>query len=441
MNTWSIVTTVKAPIEMINIFIKEHLKLKPKEIFIFLDSPADFKEDNIFRKNDNVFIISCDKEFWKSREHFHVLRYKKGERPESVEYRQYHNMLHAQSISQANWLIGLDVDEIIYSENNITDILAEYPPNVFSVRVAPVEAIYKNNPPLNIEQVFSTNYFKSRFKAKVKIWDEIYPNPMINHKTGFFGHVVGKSFFRVNEEIRTPSCHISKPLDQELAHGVECQDILIKHFEAMTPALFTEKNLKRINKEFYVPLLDQRSKDRIDYLSKIYNEKGETVFKEIYNEMHVINQNKIDILKDRKCIIDLNDYAPPKKEYVKNNFNSILCVNLEKYIIQAIDFNTINFENHIPVSLSFMYKRNGGEQKAYFSFKNKNKNFYLYVDRFDSLRISKKNKAQLLTLEGNNNRIFNLSLNGKYLRSQPNGIVKMDTEKPLAWEEYKFTQL
>lgn len=438
MSNWSIAVTVKAPLEMINVFLEHHLKLNPKEIFLYLDAPNDFNEDSSFIADERIKIHYCDESFWLNREHFHILRHKKGQRPEAVEHRQYHNMLDAHSKSTADWLLMLDIDELAYTNEDISNVLSKYPSNVFSVRCAPIEAIYKDKPPQNIKEVFATPYFKSRKKFSYAYWDEIYPNKNLRHKAGFFGHISGKSFLRTNEEIFTPSCHLSRPVDKDLAHAINCEDILIQHFEAMTPELFAEKNHKRIKNEFFVPFLEKGSKYRIAYIGEEYAKHGFSSFYKIYNEMHVLPSATMDQAVEDGFIIDINHINPKKQKAVVTHHKTILCMDLDENIVKTVDPKLISNLNYVPLNFVHTYKSDSIPQKGYFYFEKDNIPVYLYMDRFNQLRISESKKAQFLDMTRYAKSKFSLTFHAKSLRVNSKGLVKLDADEISAWEQFRY---
>ena len=439
MSNWSIVVTAKAPVEMINIFLEHHLKLNPKEIFLYLDAPQDFQKEDDFINDQRIKFYHCTKDFWIKRDHFHILRYKKGERPESVEYRQYHNMLDAHSKSEAEWLLMMDIDELVYTKKDISEVLSIYPSNVFSVRCAPIEAIYKDTPPQNMESVFSTPYFKYRKKFNYAYWDAIYPNKDLRHKSGFFGHISGKSFLRTSEEVFAPSCHLSSPVDKELAHGINCEDILIQHFEAMAPELFAEKNYKRITSEYHVPFLEKGSKHRIAHIRERFLKEGFSSFYKIYNEMHVLASPIMQKAIEDGFIININEIEEQEPKMVVTHHNTILCVDLSDNIVKAVDLKQVSNANFVPLNFSHTYKSDSILQKGYFYFKKDTFPVYLYIDRFNQIRISKNKKAQLLEFTRHPKNKFSLTLNSKALRANPNGIVKIDADKISTWEQFYYT--
>ncbi|MCP1660524.1 glycosyltransferase family 2 protein [Neisseria perflava] len=302
--SWSVVVTVKSTPTYINYFIQHHLALGAKEIFVFLDSPNDFPLSEI-NQDRRVHLIGCDDDFWKNCPHFDCLRYQAGTRPELVEYRQYHNMLHAQLLTSADWLLMLDIDELLYSRGNVNEILATYPDNVFSVLARPREAVYLNEAPQSGLDVYKTPYFKLH-KYHSKAYQTIYNRPEMINKGGFYGYVSGKSFTRVNKIVMQNSCHLNASLDRELVEGAVEYNFNVLHFESQTPRDFIQKTINRANKTFNVGLLDKLHVARTQYLAQIYNEakanfseeKGREVLNEAYHYMHVLSDEKMQLLDD-----------------------------------------------------------------------------------------------------------------------------------------------
>ncbi|WP_156935666.1 glycosyltransferase family 2 protein [Alkanindiges illinoisensis] len=440
-NSWSIVVTAKALPENINIFIEHHLKLNPKEIFLFLDAPDDFDNSQDLVKADSLRIIECTPEFWKSRPHFHMLRYEKGVRPELVEYRQYHNMLHAHSISDAEWLLMMDIDELLYTRSDVGNLLNKYPDNIFSILLMPIEAVYKDDPPVSFKEVFDTDFFKTRKKVNYEYWNKIYDREGIYHKSGFFGHVTGKSFTRVNKEIMQPSCHLNKPLDRDLGYAFIEENMNIMHFESQTLEMFSQKIINRSSKKFNVGFLDEISVKRTNNIISIYKEKGELALLDIYLYMHVFSKEKINKILNDGYILEITDKTT--SDYVFDHkivsfHHSVLVYDHSKDIVIALKEEDISSSIHSIVKIAINKERVDIESKAFLYFEYNYKIEYLCVDRDGKIIIFRSNKAQLLNYFTDNN-YFSLSIDNKYITVKPSCEVLFKAEKINKWEQlYKF---
>lgn len=441
--TYSLCVTVKATSEMINLFLQHHLKTEVSEIFVFLDSPSDFSIEELILDN-RIQYFQCDDEFWKNREYFPILSHKKGIRPNGVEQRQYHNMLHAYSITTSNWLMMIDIDEFLISTRNIETILAEYPENVFSVRAASLEAVYENIAPQNFQEAFSTPYFKSRTKFSYPYWDNIYTEKALNHKSGFFGHVTGKTFCRTGLELLRVSCHLTRPIDKDLVVAINSNELKILHFEALTANFFVEKNLKRVNGDFYVPYLDRPSQERLIYIKEVFDKKGKVGLYDIYNQMHVF---PFDIMN--KAIIDgfVEYYSQYQidnfKEIIVTHHNSVLVFDTVMNIVRAVNLKEIDNVKLIPIKCALTLKGSDLQQKAYFYYVNKfGKVIFLYLNKENKITESNFHKAQLLNLERKNGGAwFSLQLEQKYFTAHKNGNFELKANHIDSWELFKIITL
>lgn len=435
MDSWSIVVTVKAEAEVINIFLQENLKKGPEKIFVFLDDPKDIQESDLI-KDKRIEYTWCTPDFWKQRKHYYILRSKPGERPNSVEYRQYHNMLQTYyDLCESKWLLMIDIDEIVSSDRKIGRILSEYPENVFSVRAKPIEAVYKDKAPQNFSEVFSTEYFKSRNKINYSYWAKIYPEPALGQRSGFFGHLIGKTFLRIGEEIFSPSCHISSPIDKELLMAVDSDEIKIRHYESMTPEFFINKNINRINKTYYVPFLDKKSKDRIEYLKPIYESQGENGLKSVYNKMHVFDNELMNQLIHDGYVVrgtDKKVYSPKKN--LLSHHGTELAVDIEKDIAVAKKHEEIDGIKFVPLLFDKTMKYDSIKHKGYFYCVQDNERLFLYVDRYNHLRcMLNTNKAQPFDIISEGNKL-SFGLDGKYISISPKGEVSLKVDLVKSWE-------
>ncbi|NNH76601.1 glycosyltransferase family 2 protein [Acinetobacter sp. ANC 5380] len=439
--TWSIVVTAKALPENINIFLDHHLGLGVDNIYLFLDSPDDFNPENFLKKNDRVKIFKCDKEFWEQRKHFECLRYSRGERPDLVEYRQYHNMLHAHSICDSEWLLMMDIDELLYSKLKVSKILNKYPNNIFSVLIKPLEVVYCDKIPKNFKEVFSTKYFKEYKLKNIEEWDKIYYKPEIKHKSGFFGHITGKTFFRTGFPIKAPSCHLSKPYENDLGLAFIDENMYVMHFESQTFEQFSQKIKNRANKTFNVGFLDKASIERTKNIIENYNNYGDQYLNEIYYYMNVFSKEKIDQLIEKKLVLKIdisNSSYPLICNCIHTHHSQILAFDFEKEIVLGVNEKDFDELKHSKISISFSIIKKNFPQNAFLYFNKDGQVKYLYVNRDGYLIDINKKKSQLLDIKYKDHR-FSLSLNNKFLSARKNGSLNFISEWQKDWELFSLS--
>jgi hypothetical protein len=132
MSTWDIVTTVKAPSEIIHRFLAFHLSVGVNHIYLFLDAPND-PELLDLQAHKQVSIFRCDQSYWAEE--------LQRDRPEAHPRRQIVNATYAYGISDAEWIAHIDIDEFLIPSRPIHELLSEISPETMALRVAPAELL------------------------------------------------------------------------------------------------------------------------------------------------------------------------------------------------------------------------------------------------------------------------------------------------------------
>lgn len=353
-SNWSVVATVKAPKEVIDIFINHYLNIGAEKIYLYLDDPNDRSIKDFYKDNIKIDIQVCDKEYWAIDYKFHNLKY--AGRSDAVERRQEHNLVHAIQKCQTKWILCVDIDELIYSEREVSSILKEIPDNIFSLRIKPYEAIYLANAPITMKEVFATRYFKHRnTRIDWCFWNKIYPKEYI-HKNGLFGHITGKAFLRTDVPLKYPALHNPYSIDVELKSVFLINEIKLLHYEALTVDFFIEKTLNRLNKVFYTPSLDKPSVDRLANLKKLYDKKGKEGLKEAYCSMHVLDENALEKAINLKLIDDIDiNYHTSNIATIYSIHRSILVFDKIKNKCILVAPNQINNPFQSIIQMNFDY--------------------------------------------------------------------------------------
>lgn len=437
---WSVVATVKADKELIDIFIDHYIKIGASEIFIYLDDPNDKYIQDAYSGSPLVKIHVCDEAFWSIDYKFKNLKF--VGRPDGVEDRQSHNVIHALSKTQAKWLACVDIDEIIYSERWISSVLNTIPDNIFSIRLKPFEAIYLNEAPKTYSDVFKTKYFKHLTKREdVFFWNNVYLKEYI-HKAGFFGHVTGKCFFRTDEPLKWPGLHNFNPIDITLKTNFIVDDLKLLHFEALTPSYFVTKTINRLNKTFNIKYLDGPSANRLKNLKKIYDENNEIGLLGAYNDMHVIDQEVLDKAINLQVIEEIDTNVIDKFSYktLMTTHRTLPAYNKEKDICELIDSDG-GIEEHLSVvQIEYDYT----QDLCYLYTIVDNKPIYLYLNKDGRLVSYPFKKAMLLkfTCIDKLNLSCNIQYaNGQYLTARLDKQFTLGPKEAKDWELFSIKRI
>lgn len=439
MSSWSIVATVKAEKELIDFFVNYYINMGVDKIYLYLDDPNDSYIEKAYVNNNKICISICDQAFWSQNYEFKNLEYKG--RPDGVEDRQTHNVIHALTLAKTKWLACVDIDELIYSDLNIDLTLASVPDNIFSLRLKPYEAVYLDTPPRHINDVFKTPFFKHReTRRDSHFWDEIYPDGLI-HKEGLFGHTSGKCFFRVDEPLKWPGLHNFYPIDSSLKVNFLFNDVILLHFEALTVNNFITKTLKRLDSSFNVKYLDKPSVNRLNALKNIYTENGNSGLEKAYCEMHVLNTIQIQDALKLHLIKEINIKTPIKfqKKLLQTHHRSYVIYNEFSNLCQAVEKDDVCKNGYYPVYIAMDFENNKVDT-CYFFYKKGNKTFYLYLDRYGNLTNYPFKKAMFFNFHclDKLRPYFAISSNDSFFTSTPKGDFKLNANSCDAWEKFSY---
>lgn len=122
---------------------------------------------------------------------------KRGRRPVKHQVRQTINATRAlRRLARVDWLAHIDVDEFLWPDSDIRDLLAAVPPGINSLRLRAFEAMAPDPaapPPPGA--VWYKGCATDR-RTRVRETDRIYPQFGPHLNGGFLSHVEGKVFAR-----------------------------------------------------------------------------------------------------------------------------------------------------------------------------------------------------------------------------------------------------
>ncbi|WP_170383025.1 glycosyltransferase family 2 protein [Ruegeria atlantica] len=176
--TWGIVSTVRGTAPDILRFAAYHLDLGVDRMHIFLDEPNP-TAFNALNQHPKIEVRNCDNGFWANR---------KRTRPERHQTRQTANATFTYRKASEDWLAHIDVDEFLWPNRPITQLLAEVPDHIPGVRVRPIEAMTGDD-----------DLYKAYIPAGPErdgLLQVLYPNYGAFVLGGFFSHVQGKLLVR-----------------------------------------------------------------------------------------------------------------------------------------------------------------------------------------------------------------------------------------------------
>ncbi|OUS38809.1 glycosyl transferase family 2 [Rhodobacterales bacterium 56_14_T64] len=184
MTRWGLVTTIKAEAADILNFAAYHLEAGAHRLFIYLDAPCPDAMP-FLKAHPNIRVTLCDEAYWLKR---------RKPRPVKHQARQSLNATRAYSrqAKDVDWLIHIDVDEFLWCEEPLQDVLANLPQDVFCARSRPIESLGGDGT--------SFKAYVPKAPARNMIVQRLYPRFGDYLKGGFLSHEQGKIFARTGVE-------------------------------------------------------------------------------------------------------------------------------------------------------------------------------------------------------------------------------------------------
>lgn len=225
MQTWGVVTTLKAPYEQILAFVAWHLGLGAAEMRLFFDNPDDPSLPKLAALNiPQLHLTPCTAAWWEKR----------GGRPDGHQSRQTKNARAAMRQTTLPWLAHIDIDEFILPKRAIGAALDEVPPTQLQYRMEPFEALHDPTLPDDIQ---TARHFRAGLRhASPELrelalgeWAGVIPEGMLSHR-------VGKVFFRADVAGVAPRIHGAFFEGQRITGLGFSDDIQLLHFHAQNHA-------------------------------------------------------------------------------------------------------------------------------------------------------------------------------------------------------------
>ena len=226
---WGVCCTAKATLPQLLAFVAWHRAAGATRIWVHLDD-ADVISGNVLNQIDGVTAILCDDAYWAEL----------GIRPKRQEPRQSYNMQRVYALAELPVIAHVDVDEYLYSERVISDVLDEWDDGLPFLRVAPAEALH--DPTLK-DDIFTARQFRLPFPngmpdaKRIDVLGKYLPLLRKN----MMSHKVGKSFFKTGIPGLIPKIHAGSFGKNEPPLSVPVnRDIVVLHFHAQDKAAWLD---------------------------------------------------------------------------------------------------------------------------------------------------------------------------------------------------------
>lgn len=450
--SWSVASTIRAPRHQVDTFIKHYLNLGADKVYVFFDDPnfSDYDKGLFGSKVESAI---CDDNYWSSLPYLAPVP-KVKERPDTVEIRQHLNMLSARNKMDSEWLLHVDVDELVYARKDVSSVLSEFSSSVFSVVLRTLEAVYDRVP--SDDEDFRTYYFR-RFSRNESILSKFF-DPEIKSVSwgGYWGVTIGKTFVRKEPEIKRMSVHRPVPLDANLFENIETDYLDMLHFEGQSYPSFKEKSLLRINKDV-AKLMNARFKKRLAIIKKYYDEKGEGGLLDIYKKFYVISGKKLDEAISLGFVTKIawDNYKPSSEgmDIVSNpvHYRGQKISSWQGRILKTAQSKYLSCDKSMLVSASDPAQLTKHESDitpveifeadgvARLICRNSSGNLYAVVNKDKSITMqgSLRDSSKFEVIKSDGSGIA-LKHEGKYVCAEKDGSVVVNRESISAWETFRI---
>jgi Glycosyl transferase family 2 len=179
MTTWGLSATILAPSTDILRFAAYHLEAGAQRLYLYLDDPESDAYAAL-KAHPKIRVTRCDDAHWAQLG---------GGRPKKHQVRQTANATHAYHRNpEVDWLIHMDVDEFLVSDQSVALILGALPARQVIARIRPMEMLAGDGTAFKA--------FIPNGPDREAITADLYPTYGAYLKGGFLSHLAGKVFIR-----------------------------------------------------------------------------------------------------------------------------------------------------------------------------------------------------------------------------------------------------
>lgn len=280
----AIISTVRAPLHELIMFINYHLNIGVDEIILFFDDPSHI-DISPLDKYKNVTTIQCTSDYWHST---------KKPRPEFLDDRQITNMTIGRKLSikkNCDWVIHIDSDELIMPSSNLKDILTNC--NADALQFSIVEAVSEDT---YYDNIFITTLFKKKpNKLQIILAKLLSCKNALYNGEYFRGHTGSKMAFKNNSKIIKIGVHGPQEKDKT-AVLKNTQKITLLHYDCVGFKYWKEK-YSRMKSGGQAQGKNWR-KNRISQVHSFAaaDKKGDSSLLNLYEKLQIIPEREKSIL-------------------------------------------------------------------------------------------------------------------------------------------------
>ncbi|GGK80891.1 glycosyltransferase family 2 protein [Amphritea balenae] len=279
MDKIGIISTVRAPLSQLKMFVNYHLNLGIDKIILFFDDPKDEGID-FYSDNKKIITIPCSDLYWSKISSTKT-------KPETVVQRQIANLNHIglQILKGENckWVIHIDCDELLRPLDNIKTILKRSKEDVLVfdlLEAYPTKENYSN--------IFSPTIFKRlSSNKKINIAKLLLCSNAIYNDEYFRGHTRSKTAVRISPKVKRYKIHRHKGHERLIVRHTK--DIQLLHYDCVGINDWKVKWDRRIDGTGKSTTI---RKNRKQQLNEYINAKEKNTLSSLYKRMHRLRKSE-----------------------------------------------------------------------------------------------------------------------------------------------------
>lgn len=277
LQSWGVVSLVKAPLQDIARFAAFHLDLGATSVHLFLDAPRPDVADAL-STNPRVHVTQCNDTYWAAQ---------KRPRMKAHQQRQVWVATQAYQTSDLDWLAHIDVDEFLLpatrSPSGMQALLATVPSHHVGLRLLPAEMLAGTQG----DELFK---LLPSLAPKPVAPQDLYPNFGIALPHGFISHRTGKTMLRTGLDGIRFGVH--KPLHDgfEISNLTPGEDAFIGHAHVPTWEIFRSNLDFRMKRGSYRKVEGEKFQLQ-DLLTFLQDEDGEDGLRLFFNEVCAVSDH------------------------------------------------------------------------------------------------------------------------------------------------------
>lgn len=190
MSNVAIISTVKAPLRELHMFINYHLNIGIDKIILFFDDPHDVGARTLSHHRQ-IITVACSSEYWLTNS---------NGRPDSLAERQLVNVNVGAQIARSQgcqWIVHIDHDELINPLTDFKRVLADC--RADAVKFHMLEAVPERE---KYDNIYIPTLFREKPTRVQLLAAKICGCTSSFHADSYFrGHTASKMAFNVNSKI------------------------------------------------------------------------------------------------------------------------------------------------------------------------------------------------------------------------------------------------